>query len=196
MKRRKPETVRGKLSITQQYLAEYLGVSRPLLSLYEKGLRNLPTAASLKLAKLELVYYQLQQAKPKKTIAPLHPHLQKHSDKTKKAMEYHAATCNYKKQLAQQLLDTMTNEYAKATVLMDLLDRLSAESVILERVTRSKAALKNKVPNIDPLWIAVQKDEALKKMIRHGDASRAKLQAKIQSLEAEAGIYERLHNKM
>ena len=191
MKRRRQETFREKISITQQYLAEYLGISQTLLSLYEKGLRNLPPAAALKLAKLELSYYQLQQAKTKKTITPLHPHLQKHSDKTKKAMEYHAETCNYKKQLAQRQLDTMTKEYAKATELMVLLDRLS--NAVGQRPTGGG---KNKETSIDHLWIEVQKNEALKKMIRHGDASRAKLQAKIQSLEAEAGIYERLYSKM
>ena len=191
MKRRRPETFREKLSITQQYFAEYLGISRPLLSLYEKGLRNLPSAAALKLAKLELTYYQSQQAKTKKTIAPLHPYLQKHSDKTKKAMEYHAETCNYKKQLAQRQLDSMIKEYAKATELLVLLDRLSNAVG-----RRPDGGGKNKETSIDHLWIEVQKNEALKKMIRHGDASQAKLQAKIQSLEAEAGIYERLQSKM
>ena len=198
MKRRRQETFREKISITQQYLAEYLGISQTLLSLYEKGLRNLPSAAALKLAKLELAYYQLQQAKSKKTIAPLHPHLQKHSDKTKKAMEYHAETCNYKKLLAQRQLDTMNKEYAKATVLLDLLDRLSAETAdaVGRRPGGGGKTLKNKETGIDHLWIGVQKNEALKKMIRHGDASQAKLQARILSLQAEADVYERLHTKM
>ena len=185
MKRRRPETFREKLSITQQYFAEYLGVSRTLLSLYEKGIRNLPSAAALKLGNMELAYYQLQQAKTKKQPGmPKHPPLQKHNDKTKKVMKSHAETCSYKKQLAQRQLDHMANEHAKATVLLDVLNKLAT--------TTSKT----KETGIDPLWIGVQKNEALKKMIRHGDASQAKLQARILSLQAEADVYERLHKKM
>ncbi len=184
MKRIRPETLREKLSITQQYLAEYLAVSRTQLCLYEKGLRNLPPAAALKLAQMELACLQLQQAKTRKTAAPTHPHLQKHNEQTKKAIKQHAATCSYKKKLLQRQLDKMAKEHAKAILLQDILGKLAA------------AASKTPKKNIDNLWIEVQQHEALKKMIRFGDAEQARLQAKMQSIEAEEAIYNRLHSKL
>ncbi|MBO9595652.1 MAG: helix-turn-helix transcriptional regulator [Niabella sp.] len=54
---------RAQLHLTQQELAVFLGVSQTLLSMYEKNLRELPTQASLKLARLELELHQFQQQK-------------------------------------------------------------------------------------------------------------------------------------
>jgi DNA-binding XRE family transcriptional regulator len=184
MKKIRPDTLREKLSITQQYLAEYLAVSRTQLCLYEKGLRKLPPAAALKLAQMELACLQLQQAKTRKTGAPMHPHLQKHNEQTKKAMKQHAVTCSYKKKLLQRQLEKMAKEHAKAILLQDVLGTLTA------------AASKTKETSIDHLWIEVQQHEALKKMMRFGDVEQARLQAKIQSLEAEEAVYKRLHSKM
>ena len=184
MKKIRPETLRDKLAITQQYLAEYLAVSRTQLCMYEKGLRNLPPAAALKMAQLELTCQQLQQGKTEKTAAPMHPHLQKHNEKTKKALKQHAATCNYKKKLFQRQLEKMAKEHAKAILLQDVLGKLTA------------AASKTKEISIDHLWIEVQQHGALKKMIRFGNVEQARLQAKIHSLEAEEAVYNRLHSKM
>lgn len=54
---------RAQLHLTQQELAAFLGVSQSLLSMYEKDLRELPTQASLKLARLTLELQQFQQQK-------------------------------------------------------------------------------------------------------------------------------------
>jgi len=182
MKKRKPETFREKLSITQQHLAEYLGISRSLLSLYEKGLRNLSPSAALKLSQLELSYYKLQNQKNKKK-APVHPHLEKHLVKTKKNLKSHAENCSYKKIMAERQLEKMAKEHAKALVLMELLDAMDYSP-------------KTKETGIDQLWIAVQKNEAIRKMIRSGDAAQATIQARILSLEAESAVYERFHSKI
>lgn len=184
MKTRRPETFREQISITQQHLAEYLGISRSLLSLYEKGLRNLPASADIKLSKLQLSYLQLQQAKTKTKADSLYPYLQKDHDKTKKEIKNHAAICSYKKQLAERQLNSMGKEYEKAIALLGLLDVVSSTTP------------KNKKSGIDHLWIEVQKNEALKKLVRHGSAAQAKLEAKIQTLNAEAAIYDKVHKRM
>ncbi len=54
---------RAQLHLTQQELAVFLGVSQSLLSMYEKDRRELPTQASLKLARLESELHQFQQQK-------------------------------------------------------------------------------------------------------------------------------------
>ena len=183
MKRRSSGTFREKIAVSQQYMAQYLGISRPLLSLYEKGLRSLPTEALLKLSALELAFHQLQQVKNKKP-APVHPNQQKHADKTKKMMEQHSATCRYKQKLAQRELDKMVKEHTKLNGLLALLDKLTT------------AGSKTKTRKFDQLWIEMRKNEAHEKMLLFGNASQAKLQAKIETLDAEAAIYERYHKKL
>ena len=184
MRRRKQDSVREKLSISQQYLADYLGISRSLLAMYEKNLRSLPTKASLKLAELELIYYRLNTKTGRLKTAPSHPEMERHTVKTKKAIKAHAATCNYKIILLQHKLDTMINEHSKALMLQQLLDELESPEV-----KKNQRSLEN-------LWIQVLKNEALKKMIRHGEISRAKLQAELEVLAAAADIYNRLHESI
>ena len=55
---------------------------------------------------------------------------------------------------------------------------------------------KTKETDIDHLWVGVQKNVALKKMVRHGDAAQAKLQARILSLDAEAGVYDTIYKRI
>lgn len=47
------KSLRAQLHLSQQELADLLGVSRPTITLYEKGLRNLPYKCSMKLFKLQ-----------------------------------------------------------------------------------------------------------------------------------------------
>ena len=184
MRRRKQDSVRESLSISQQHLADYLGISRSLLSMYEKNLRSLPAKASLKLAELELIYHRLNTKTSRLKTAPSHPEMEKHAVKTKKAIKAHADTCNYKIMLLQKKLDTMIHEHSKALILQQLLDELESPAV------------KKNQHSLENLWIQVQKNEALKKMIRHGEISRAKLQAELEVLEAAADIYNRLHDSI
>jgi DNA-binding XRE family transcriptional regulator len=181
MKRERPVTIREKLSLTQQNFAEYLSGSRTQLFFYEKGLRKLPLDPALKLAELELILHRLQQSKIKQAPAYLHPLLQRHREKTKNAMQNKAKSCSYHKLLAQRELDKMTAEHKKASLLLRLLDKLAP------------AVLKKGNNNKDHLWVMIQKEEAIRKMIRYGEAAQANMQAKIRSLEIEAAAYKMLH---
>lgn len=62
------KTIRTQLQLTQRELAALLGISASMLCMYEKGQRNLPAKATLKLAQLQL---QLQQKPLQKTIPAL-----------------------------------------------------------------------------------------------------------------------------
>ena len=152
--------------------------------MYEKNLRSLPAKPSLKLAELELIYHRLNTKTDRLKAAPSHPEIEKHTVKTKKVIKAHAATCNYKIMRLKHKLDTMINEHSKALILQQLLDELESPEV-----KKNQRSLEN-------LWIQVQKDEALKKMIRHGEVSCAKLRAALEVLKAEADIYNRLHESI
>lgn len=49
------KNIREKFGISQQDAADWLGISRSLVALYESGIRSLPTKALLQLAKLEMM---------------------------------------------------------------------------------------------------------------------------------------------
>ena len=55
--------LRTKLLLSQEQLAGCIGVSRSLLKLYEAGLRSLPAAAFIKLAKMEVLLAGMQDMK-------------------------------------------------------------------------------------------------------------------------------------
>lgn len=71
---RKHNPTRNNLQLSQQELAAYLGVSRSVISMYERGERELPTAALIKLSELEIASTKLTAAK--KSLHHLHPILQ------------------------------------------------------------------------------------------------------------------------
>jgi transcriptional regulator with XRE-family HTH domain len=55
--------IRQKLGISQLQMAEWLGVSRSLLTYYENGSRKLSTPALLKLARLEIMIHAIETKK-------------------------------------------------------------------------------------------------------------------------------------
>jgi transcriptional regulator with XRE-family HTH domain len=179
------ELLRVNLGITQEEFADYLGVTRTLLSMNEKGFRSLPTPALLKMANLEIIYHNfLKVVKSKKTSATArHPQLQKHHEKLKKSMRDHAAFCHDKKNVLQYKLEKMQKEHAYAETWSLLLDDLLAKHQ------------KEKSIDFDPQWLEAQKKSTLKKMMRCGTASQAKLQATIQILGVEAQLYNKLHEE-
>ncbi len=61
MRRRNP--TRAQLQLSQQELAAYLGVSRSVISMYERGERTLPTAALIKLSELEIALGKITRSK-------------------------------------------------------------------------------------------------------------------------------------
>ena len=83
------KTIRTQLQLTQRELAALLGISASMLCMYEKGQRNLPAKATLKLAQLQL---QLQQKPLQKTIpgTPLNSRQQAHVLKVEKVLNAHA----------------------------------------------------------------------------------------------------------
>ncbi len=178
MKRRKIFlSLREKLSITQADFAASLGISRSLLAMYENGLRQLPTPALLKLGEMEIQYDQLQQKKNGQTNKSEHPDIEIHWVRTKNSMHLHCEACQYKKTMLEDELKKMISEYGKAESLMSL---LNAGFPVKQQ---------EKIKPRDKSWQELQRVQVIKKLARYGKASQAKLQAKIEVLEAEHNVY-------
>jgi predicted transcriptional regulator len=118
---RAAKQLRLQYGFTQQHLADYLGISKGMLAMYESGKRELPTAALLKLATLQ-----------QKTVNSLTPgtrqqfaaHLQKQQARAAKAMEAHAGKCAAAMALAKQQLAAMEKSYSQAVNALELVTRL------------------------------------------------------------------------
>jgi transcriptional regulator with XRE-family HTH domain len=177
--------IRHNLSMSQQDFADFLGITRSLLSMYEQGLRSLPTPEMIKIGKLEAIYHDVQKVTSKlKKNRLVHNDIQKLNDKIKKSMQFHAQFCKQKSIFLRRELNEMIAEHNKATLLHQLLENLLAN------------AAKDKTDKMKTPWIEMQQRKLIKKMIRYGDAAQAKLQAKIMALQAEGHAYKKMVEKI
>ncbi|GEM_PF-2852849 len=81
--------LRNELSFTQEEMAILLGVSRTLITLYEKGMRNLPAKALEKLSRIQILINEASNKKP----APCRKLLalqQKHRQQAQNLLHAHA----------------------------------------------------------------------------------------------------------
>ncbi len=178
MKRTKTNTLlREQLLMTQEDFAVYLGISRSLLSLYEKGLRSLPTFALIKLSNLELLYQQMMQKKlTVKTIRTAHRDVQKHDDNVRKAFQLNHKLCGYKMFQLQRQLEDMIDKHNKAKVWEDIME------VMLNDLQQDGQKSKERI------LMEKQQQHIIKKLVRFGNASQAKLRAQIEVLKAEEQV--------
>ncbi|MFT3910318.1 MAG: transcriptional regulator [Ferruginibacter sp.] len=58
------KNIREKFGISQEDAASWLGISRSLVALYERGIRNLPTHALLQLGRLEMMVVEFEKDDP------------------------------------------------------------------------------------------------------------------------------------
>ena len=71
--------IREKFCISQQQMADWLGISRSLVEYYERGTRTLPTHALLQLSKLEMMIVEFEKESSKgyeashELLKPLEP---------------------------------------------------------------------------------------------------------------------------
>jgi len=181
--RNKPKlslSTREQLALSQKAFADYLDISRSALTMYESGLRALPTPARNKLANLELLYYQLLQGTVKnKKEKSLDPRVKKHDDEAKSYMLERIDTCSFRKLIFERELKVMISEFAKVRSAAHVLKIISGE---IDPDATDKG---------DRLWVNKQQTTTNKKLIRCGYASQALLRAKILSLTSEEAAYKK-----
>ena len=173
-------SVREQLALSQTAFADYLGISRSSLTMYESGLRALPAPALKKLAKLEFLHNQLIHGKVKdqKEKSP-DPRLKKHDDEVRFSMQERIDTCSYRKLIIQRELKLMISEYAKVKTAAHVMKIISRE---IDPDAEDKG---------DRLWVNKHQTTANKKLIRCGYASQALLKAKILALASEEAAFKR-----
>lgn len=156
--------IRELFNISQQQLADYIGVSRTLFSMAETRRRALPTAALLKLAELEI---SLQQHVQHKRDDP-------HPDKNMSAMNTYAKNCADAAITARRKLEELQNDYQRC------MQVLAAVSYL-----QKHAVQKNK-SKLEPLWLELLNNQTLKQLKKCGQAAQAKMHLKALALEMQA----------
>lgn len=116
--------IRTQLQLTQRELAALLGISPSSICMYEKGQRNLPPKAALKLAQLQL---QLQQKSLQKAIpaTALNSRQQAHLLKVEKVLNAHArkaaATALHISLLLSRMQERYNRLYQKLAFIRELM---------------------------------------------------------------------------
>lgn len=159
--------IREELGISQQQFANYLGVSRALLSLAEMQERSLPTAALIKVGEIELA---LQSKKPSPKQKQF---TNKQTTVIQKMLQQRLKDCVYELSVAKKKLDKMKLQYLHAA------NALSVAANLLNTVSNDKKR------KMDKLWLEILEDETLKKIQSFGEVAQLRLQLKIELLEFE-----------
>jgi transcriptional regulator with XRE-family HTH domain len=115
--------LRTKLGLSQLKMAQYLGIARSQLAMVEKGRRGLPTAAVLKLAKIEL-FVENTATRTKVT----HPHEKQQQKTASQLLDKHLRELEYRQLKAARQLAQTEEQYNRYLLLLDLLEHLKADT--------------------------------------------------------------------
>lgn len=156
--------LRKQYGLTQQQLADYLSVSKALVSMVEKGKREFPLHTLAKLA-------QLQQPLPTKMAEAkkLDAVAQKQKLATAKALQREELDCSVQLAAAIRQLQHVKEKYVQATNL-------------LQRVAHIPPALP-KEDKQTKLWLEAMEATALQQAARYGEGAQVLLQLKIEVLQ-------------
>ena len=158
------KTLREFFGISQQDFATYLSVSRSMLSMVEVGERELPGAASVKLATLvSLVYGKGGLAEQPIELPPL-------TAAEKKMLAQKAADCEWEAEKLRRQLTAMKEVYAQALRALALCTKMLPNTPADEQHKRER------------LTLEIIQDEAEKKIRNNSPGAQALLQWKIDGL--------------
>ena len=160
--------------LSQMDLAIYLGITRSLLSLVEKDIRSLPTAALVKFSELERQLAGINQNKKRKTALPEEKINARRKEAIKK-IKYQCLWHERQKALAEQELEAMI-ETEK--------NMLAWKSVMEQTLKRAE--------NADTLrykWLQVQRDKVEDRLLASSHVEQEILNNKIELNAAAAEIY-------
>jgi transcriptional regulator with XRE-family HTH domain len=128
-------SVREKTGLSQLQLSQYLGITRTTLSMYEQGHRDLPTAAVIKLGKLEIM---IQNEANKTTVRP---HEKAQQKKAYLLLDSHCNEMEYQIEQAKRKLALAQKKYNQQNLVAQLLSRLSADTNRIESDAKHRAWL-------------------------------------------------------
>jgi transcriptional regulator with XRE-family HTH domain len=164
--------LRLQYGFTQQQLADYLGVTKGLLSMVESGKRTLPTAALLKLGSmLQTPAGNDTGITGKKNTE----RLERQQAGAAKALEAHARNCAVDAALANKKLTGLKKNYDQAVNTLELVSKL-------RRVQAGNDTAAKK----DILWQNMVEAIALKRLDACGEGAQQLLRIKIEALQKQA----------
>ncbi len=107
------QLIREKLGLSQEVLAFYLGITKSLLAMYERGKREIPTIALVKLAEIELFLNQNLENTKEQNL------LQKQQEgKVTYLLEQHRKELAYKQLVEKRKLDVLKKKYNQSLMLI------------------------------------------------------------------------------
>ena len=162
--------VRENLGISQAQMAAYLNISRSCLAMAESKKRSLPTAAFIKLGKLENLLSNSSINPSAKALTTIQKQLQKHRSLINK----HAERCSTNAEILNYQLKEMASEYKKC------MKALQATAYILEGLGNSEA---NTTERLTMEFVEL---DTLKKLQHCNLGAQALLSLKIKALNYEA----------
>ncbi len=164
--------VRRQYGLTQQQLADYLGITKGLLAMAELGKRTLPTAALLKLSLMQQKPAGSSTAGTEKKITA---RLEKQQAAAAKAMEAYARKCATEAALARKKLTLLKKNYDQAVNVLTLVSQL-----------RQGQAGSGPAAKKDVLWQNMVEAVALKRLDVCGEGAQQLLRLKMEAMEKQA----------
>ena len=142
----KDKTIRSSLLLSQEEIALLLGIKRSVWSMYEGGLRDLPTAAVLKLASLTIHANNLSKI-PKKEL----PYQKKQEAAKQKMLLKEIENNKFEQLQLERKLKQLHNNYQEAertiqfvTLLKEKEVVTAREEVVLEHIQNKALAILEK----------------------------------------------------
>jgi transcriptional regulator with XRE-family HTH domain len=167
--------IRKKTGLSQQGLAEYLDVSRSLISMAERNLRDLPTTALLKLAEMEKVLAATDINSKAIHVEEEHKALEKLKDHHEKKVKDHL----FKAELLQHRLEKM------------VIFRQQQETKLKLTADLAKKSLDKNKDRFEEHWLEYHNRKSSKKILQNVPA----LQMIMIEIERQLG-YAAVHKKI
>ena len=170
--------LRKQFGLTQEQLANYLGISRSTLNMYEQGQRSLSSGALLKLGRLEIAYMaakesRLQKIKEIKTFAA--------SDNTARiinSLQQKVMECRRLAVVLEKRLQEARQQY----------DNLGSLVVLTEIIAVDLPGDEDMIA--DNMWLDIVKKDAYRQAVVVGPEEQFLLQHRINLLLKEAAAHE------
>lgn len=162
--------IRKRLGLTNQQLADYLGISYSLLTMCQSNKRSLPTKANLQLVRLAIALQHL----------PVLPTTAPNITETNTALNEQINTLKLQLHTAQKKLTQMTKLYRQATTQLQVVQALTAQP------PSNNAAPK------EQLWLAALAAEANATLQQNTSSKQLLLQAQIHNLQYYIAELEKL----
>lgn len=176
--------IRQNLQISQKQLAAYLGVSRELINLGEKGLRSLPHSAWEQLRNLSL--NNLSRKDFQITDASLQAKLQEEKDRELKKLADREKLCLLHSAVLQIKLNKMRLRYEKTTQWYLAIQHRLAEITAIPENEETLAQRRQR------LLLEIELSDAEETLLETSPTEQAKLRAQIFLLNAEAEVNRRI----